>query len=539
MPNHMNDQKNYQKEVIMIPAGDGARLKTIIYKPADNRSSWPCVVERSPYQFMLGFADNEAVTICGRGYAYVLQLCRGRLGSEGEWEPNVHERADGLSLLRFLTEQPWVENMGYKGLSYMALCGWVMADAVPEKLKSMALANYGCDRFTSAYSGGLFRHDILTGWTMENAAFPITADYKQSCLYRPHLHVDTDLWGGEVPWYREWISNPDNENGYWDTGFWAELRDVPSKIHIPIYLMEGWFDHHLESALQSFARLPDATKAVSVLEVGPWNHIMLPAIDGYADAKNTACNRTNKLLDWFDLTVKQAAQPEGEIRFYRVGADRWETAAAYPFPVEPLLRLGLDVDSGSKVLKESTSTAGTVSYTYNPNDPVPTIGAEALLTTAEQRGSKQQPESDYRSDVCSFLSPPLEKALDVRGRVKVRLCVASNAEDTAFCAKLCEVMPNGKAYNLRTMISSLAYRNGAEHRTPYTPGQFVELELESWDISWRFQKGSQIRLDLSSSDFPQYAAHPNSSVLWCEAESAEPAHQTVECSRSFLLLPLG
>lgn len=162
-----------------------------------------------------------------------------------------------------------------------------------------------------------------------------------------------------------------------------------------------------------------------------------------------------------------------------------------------------------------------------------------MLTTDGQRGSLVQPEPDYRPDVITFLSPVLEEALDVTGKVKVRLRVASDAEDTAFCVKLCEVMPDGKAYNLRTVIGSLAYREGSEQPVDYIPGTFVDLELNSWDISWRFQKGSRIRLDVTSSDFPQYAAHPNSKALWSTVKEVRVARQQIDCSASSVYFPAG
>jgi uncharacterized protein len=49
----------------------------------------------------------------------------------------------------------------------------------------------------------------------------------------------------------------------------------------------------------------------------------------------------------------------------------------------------------------------------------------------------------------------------------------------------------------------------------YQPETYIDLPLESWDASWRLEKGSRIRIDVTSSDFPQYAAHPNKKDLWC------------------------
>lgn len=529
------------KEEHMLPAADGTMLQTFVYKPKGTCVSWPCIVERSPYAGMLnGFVEMQADELCAHGYAYVVQMCRGVAGSRGKWEPNVNEREDGLSLLRWLDGQSWVESIGYKGFSYLALTGWVMADALPEKVKSMFLCVYGCDRFVSAYSSGMFRHDVLTGWAMQNAGFPVQADYLDSCRYLPQIEVDEALWGGRLDWYRDYISNPDNRDGYWSKGFWGMLCEIPKHVSIPLRIEEGWFDHHLASALKSYELLADKAKEKTVLEIGPWDHSFHLAADGYKDVmSNGDMKLIERVLDWFDMTLKREETPRGGVRYYHVGADEWKTSDRYPFEDKGGSVYGFDCAAGEKTLLRETAGSGTVEFTYDPANPVPSVGGESLLTTEDQRGSKLQPEPDYRPDVLSFLSSVLEEALDVTGKVRVKLRVASDAADTAFCVKLCEIMPDGKAYNLRTMISSLAYRNGAECPVSYAPGEFVELELESWDISWRFQKGSRIRLDVTSSDFPQYAAHPNCAGLWSEARAVKTARQKIDCGESWICFPAG
>lgn len=125
------------------------------------------ILQRSPYVHLMDMYLLHGKNLAQRGFIYILQFCRGTGQSEGEWEPNVNERQDGLDTLNWLQNEPWVKNIGYWGNSYLALTGWCMADAVPSKVKGMYLSVYGTDRFTSAYSKGMFRHDVLTSWAME------------------------------------------------------------------------------------------------------------------------------------------------------------------------------------------------------------------------------------------------------------------------------------------------------------------------------------------------------------------------------------
>jgi putative CocE/NonD family hydrolase len=105
--------------------------------------------------------------------------------------------------------------------------------------------------------------------------------------------------------------------------------------------------------------------------------------------------------------------------------------------------------------------------------------------------------------------------------------VASSAEDTAFTAKIVEVFADGRAINVRDGISSLALRSGARAPLAYTPGGELRLALALWPIEWEFAAGSRIRLDVSSSDFPKFHAHPNRAGVWAEQTGADVAEQTL------------
>ena len=70
----------------------------------------------------------------------------------------------------------------------------------------------------------------------------------------PQAEVDTALWGGEVPWYREYVTNTRKSDPYWQQGWWSQLNHIPEHIQIPVFVIEGWYDHHLGSAMNSWAK---------------------------------------------------------------------------------------------------------------------------------------------------------------------------------------------------------------------------------------------------------------------------------------------
>lgn len=121
----------------------------------------------------------------------------------------------------------------------------------------------------------------------------------------------------------------------------------------------------------------------------------------------------------------------------------------------------------------------------------------------------------------------MDRDVAISGEINVKLYVSSDVDDTSFSAKLMEVFPDGTAVNIRGTITTLAYRNGAYRRGTYTPGEVVEINLKMWDIAWTAKSGSRLRLDISSSDFPQYAVHSNYSGIWSLQTETRIAHQTI------------
>ena len=522
----------------MLSCKDGVRLRTIFYRP-ESCKPLPVIVQRSCYPQSEASLRVHAEELCKKGFGVIIQYCRGTGGSEGVWEPNVNDRSDGLDLMHFVASLPWVDCMGYQGASYLAFTGWIMADALPDKVRSMYLTVYGTSRHTSAYKDGLFRQDILTAWAMSNAGFPVTADYLTSAAYRPQVEVDEALWGKRLNWYRDWITNTGAADPYWCDGFWKMLQDIPGRMKIPVFIAEGWYDHHLGSALKGYESLSDEVKAHTVLNVGPWNHSFKPAIYGHPDQQNGFSRETLNALDWFYETLIEKKLPERKVHAYVIGADEWKVFDRYPF--EPSAEASFYL-SAEHTLSAAPAQEGTLSYTYDPENPVFSHGGESLFHTQKEIGSLKQPECGWRGDVLSFVSEPLAEDMTILGQTRTQLYVSTDAEDTAFTVKLMEVFENGEAYNIRGGITTLGYRNGSPERLTYTPGSIEPIEITCWDVAWQLKKGSRLRVDISSSNFPEYSVHPNKAGVWSEIKDTVPAKQTLhfgkECPAR-ILLPLA
>lgn len=398
-----------------LPMSDGTRLYMMIYKP-ETCGSFPVLVQRSAYPGQIENYRIYGEELARRGYGYVLQICRGTGKSEGVWEPNVNERKDGHELLDWLNEQEWVESIGYFGASYLALTGWAIADAVPEKVKGMMLTVYGTDRFNSAYEKRMFRHDVLTGWSMGNAGHPVLADYLESCRFRPHAKVDEELWGGRLSWYQDWIHAVKRSDRYWQQGWWKQLAEIPSKVKVPVYIVESWYDHHFGSAMNTWKALSEETKLHSWLDIGCWNHMSSECIE-WGEQKNLENGDVKRLLEWFDLILKKKEKPRKRVRTYVMREDRWSEWENWSITSNKTKKYFLN--SGRR-LDTLPGDNGEISFEYDPQNPCPTHGAESVLTMIAEAGSLLQPEENYRPDVISFVSEPLEEELPLGRHVIMR-----------------------------------------------------------------------------------------------------------------------
>lgn len=517
-------------EEVMISMRDGVRLHTIVYRPAIEQEKYPVILMRTCYPMQASLYEIYGENLAKRGYVFVCQYARGRGKSEGEWEPNINERNDGIDTVIWLDSQKWCETIGYCGHSYMGLMGWAMADAVEGKVCSMYLEDYGTDRYVSAYEKGAFRHDILTSWSMENAKSPIDADYLESCRYMPQTEVDVKLWGQRMESYQQYIRNTRITDDFWQEGWWKELREIPKNTKIPICMTSGWYDHHHGSSMKTWNRLNEEAKKHSWLIIGGWNHYFLPCLPG-KKVENNQCKEVQMMLKWFQTTLKEKKLPEQQILIYQIGEDRWKKLDNWNseqkkskvfFLTKPEVSEKWNLGNLAEDLAEEVNE---FSYCYDPKNPVETVGGEGLLKNIGKIGSLLQPEAGYRSDVLSFISDPLEKAVVISGKIYVKLYVKTDCDDTAFTAKVMEMTPDKKAYHIRSSITTIAHE--LPEGVAYTPNSIVEVICEMWDIAYTLKEGSRIRVDISSSDFPQYNIHSNYAGIWSEQTKVKKAQQTI------------
>jgi putative CocE/NonD family hydrolase len=120
-----------------------------------------------------------------------------------------------------------------------------------------------------------------------------------------------------------------------------------------------------------------------------------------------------------------------------------------------------------------------------------------------------------RNDVLVFQTSPLQRDVEVTGRLIVKLWASSSAPDTDFTAKLLDVwppsadFPAGVELNVGDSIVRARYRDSLAKATLMRPGEVYAYTIELYPTSIVFAHGHRIRLDVSSSNFPRFDVNPN------------------------------
>ena len=131
--------------------------------------------------------------------------------------------------------------------------------------------------------------------------------------------------------------------------------------------------------------------------------------------------------------------------------------------------------------------------------------------------------------------------VEVTGPVFLHLSAESTAPDTDFTGTLVDVHPDGKAIIICEGLLRCRYRDSIEEPTLMAPGEAYELTVDMWETSNVFKVGHQIRLEVSSSNFPRFDRNLNTgSQPGMDAEIAVAEQTVFHDSRrqSFLTLPV-
>jgi putative CocE/NonD family hydrolase len=542
---------------IPVPMRDGVDLSADIWLPASSQGDgpWPVLLLRTIY-------DNQESRYMGwtrrfieRGYAVVVQDCRGRGDSGGEWEPYVCELNDGYDTHEWVGQQSWCDgNVGTFGLSYPGFTQTLPASLRSEYLKAVAPIASQQDNYGHHRINGVIHHSValtflnMLGRSMQTESLK---HYDQQEFFKT-LPIDTAM---EVvttthPYYKGVIDH-EQYGPWWDS---YSLRNKYSEMAVPSLFITGWFDSlshenfKLFNGWTSQARTEDARKKTKLI-VGPWSHQVspwgrTPLSDDheYQDrtfGKQGLWDIVDMHTHWYDQRLKgidTGIDDEPPIKLFVMGKNEWRYENEWPLARTTWAKFYLhstgDAASNGGWLSTSLAAVDEApdSFTYDPADPVPSWGAQ--YQSLDLCGPRDRTAIERRDDVLTFTTETLTNDIEVTGPVSATIWASSDAVDTDFTAALIDVEPASgdspeKAIILCEGIVRARFRNGTENPVMMTPGEIYEFEIDMWDTSNLFKEGHRIRVEISSSNFPRYNRNLNSGNPIATDTEITIANQTI------------
>jgi uncharacterized protein len=371
--------------------------------------------------------------------------------------------------------------------------------------------------------------------------------------------VDVLKAAGRPPSDYEKFASSNPEGPYFMGLEWLRPGD---RLDVPALFFDSWYDYGPAETLDLFNMMrkdsPGATaRNNQFVIIAPGTHCSYEAasehtIVGERDLGDARLDVMGLKLRWYDHWLKgidNGVTDMPRVRYYLMGANRWRSADAWPIPGTRFAKLYLGSRgkaNGSlgdgRLSFEPLAEARVDAFDYDPGNPVPTLGGQTCCTgTDTAAGSYDQRAIESRKDVLVYTSEPLDRGLEVTGPLQLVLQVSSSAPDTDFTARLVDVYPDGRAFNVQDGALRMRYREGFGRDLRMKPGEIYEAHLDLHVTSNFFGPGHRIRLDISSSNFPRWDRNLNTGGRNFDETRYVVAHNVVHHSGerpSFLVLPI-
>lgn len=555
----------YEKVVVKIPMRDSVELYTTIYKPRWGNGH-PILIQRTPYSVApyqasipkQMFADYLTRSYMLRGYILVYQDVRGRFMSGGEFENirpaigEINEATDAYDTVEWLINNIEGNNgaVGFTGCSYPgfyamygALCAhpavkavspqapvtdWFLGDDLHHNGVMMI-----ADSFSFMPVMSHTNHTPTTEWlpTRQHDYSPDQYSFFRTATrdsLRSVMHPST-FW--------DIISNHPDYDEWWQS---RDVRRYMHNITPAVLVVGGTFDaEDCYGAWNSYRAIRrQSPNTICHLVIGPWAHGAWredsAEVLGDFNFGNKASNRYymhNFELPFFEHHLRgKNAKPLAPISVFISGSNRWVELEQLAEIEQYNTRLYLD---GGRVTEQQPDVLEGVSYTSDPNNPVPydtpSVSRRREYMVADQRFT------DTREDVLRFVSQPLEQELTILSGIKVNLNISCTTTDVDLVVRIIDLHPSSEGalseYQMlvRGDIMRARYRNSFSEPQPLTPNEKTSVSFTLPDIAHTFKPSHRIMVCVQSSWFPLAERSPQQYLnLWhCTADQFVPADVTL------------
>lgn len=533
----------------MVRMRDGIRLATDAYLP-EGREPAETVLVRLPYDknSRYVFFRWVAEIFTRRGYALVVQDVRGKFRSEGETIGFVGEANDGYDTIDWIIAQPWSNGMvGMFGDSYYGFTQWAAVSSGHPALRAIV------PRVTSTELLGKRHAD----GTVQDVPWLVHADYVS------HYWADNHIYARELNWNLRPLTEV-FEDLFASIGVRSAAYDVsvPHFVPLPIYPdghpfdarpvpvlhAVGWFDNLSIVAMRDYvalSRMPGwaAVQYLTADSVDHENfHLSYAPIAEENDhgVNDEALDRmlvlyTEPALDFFDVFLKGIRDADTLPRVsWHLGHEGYREASSWPPPGAREQRLFLHgvagaAATGGLLSADAPGEEQAGEWVYDPED---LIASSVPNSFAFLHEFPDESATARRTDVLSFVTEPASEPVDLAGPVDLLVTVSSTAPSTYLFAKLLDEAPDGTARLIVRGQGELGDVSGTS-----------QVRIEMGHTGYRMRPGHRFRLNIASSDFPEFMRHPGTGENPWLATQTEPSTQRlisrIDATASLRLTVLG
>jgi predicted acyl esterase len=533
---------------------------------------------------------TATLTAIKRGYAWVDMQERGEFFSEGEWDVLGAPLTDGEDEVAWMTHQPWSNGkVGTTGCSSTA--EWQIG-VVARDIPGYAAFNaqgFGCGvgrvgpfyEQGNWYRGGAFMmYNIPWFYGNQKPQRPMfPASTSQEDLVRLSKAWDLSARMPPVDWSKAfWIlpvqdilravggpkgvfafsmpvatggrmiqRTPNDPSWYRGALFHDDKR-----INVPGLWFMSYYDIAIAANLELYNFVRRTAKGEAADQqwaiIAPVGHCQFTratehTIVGERDMGDARLNYQEIMYAFFDLFLKgeKSAVLDSlpKVTYYTMGMNKWQKSDTWPPKgVQPMTFF---LSSGGKantlngdgaLAPKPPSVDNPDLFTYDPMDPVPTHGGyRSTNNVGGVDGSYDQRTVEARADVLVYTTAPFSEGLEVTGTMTPTLYVSSDAKDTDFTVKVIDVYPDGRAFTLDESIQRMRYRDGYDKPLVWMePGKVYKVTLLPLTTSNYFDVGHRLRVEVSSSSFPEYDRNLNTGGHNYDETKGVVAHNAVHHS---------
>ena len=298
-----------------------------------------------------------------------------------------------------------------------------------------------------------------------------------------------------------------------------------ARINTPMLMIAAWNDLFLEQILRDVKiiqeKTPEYFQKNFKLVIGPGTHAGMDMLFSGMPPNLPNGKKLMQLYQqfapfwWYDHWLKKDGHDLSKvppIRLYVMNKGLWRNFSQWP-PKVPEMTLYLrsagkaNSRSGDGALSDKTPQGEPPDeYNFDPSNPVVTKGGRFLMLKS---GFLDQSKLEERPDVLVYTSEKLQEGLELIGEVKAVLYAASSAKDTDFTVKLVDVHNTRKATLIVDSAIRTRFRDGSRNPTLIEPNKIYKYEILVGSIAIYIPKSHQLRLEVSSSNFPRFDVNSN------------------------------